>query len=206
MSKAPSGNVKEYEGDGEWFKIWEKKICNDNGDLTKDAWCTYNHPSFDFQIPKDTPPGEYLVRAEHVGLHGAQVNEAEFYYSCAQIKVTGNGSGAPSKTYKIPGLYNDQMTLFNGLNLWVDKAATINKDMDQTPVGDEPWTGGGSAKQASYSSDSTPSSASSTNTNSQGADASNGNSGNPWNQQAQNDASATQHTDANCGGRMNSAQ
>lgn len=28
MSKAPSGNVQEYEGDGEWFKVWEKSICN----------------------------------------------------------------------------------------------------------------------------------------------------------------------------------
>jgi hypothetical protein len=80
MSKAPTGNVKEYEGDGEWFKIWEKTLCNENGDLTKDAWCAWGMSEFEFQIPKDTPAGEYLVRAEHIGLHGAQANEAEFYY------------------------------------------------------------------------------------------------------------------------------
>jgi hypothetical protein len=79
MSKAPSGNVQEYEGDGEWFKIWEKTLCKE-GDLTKDAWCTYGMSEFEFQIPANTPAGEYLVRAEHIGLHGAQANEAEFFY------------------------------------------------------------------------------------------------------------------------------
>lgn len=57
--------------------------------------------------------------------------------SCAQIKVTGSGSGSPSKTYKIPGLYDDTMTLFNGLNLWTDSADTVKKDIANTPIGDE---------------------------------------------------------------------
>ncbi|KAJ5387223.1 hypothetical protein N7509_009764 [Penicillium cosmopolitanum] len=137
MSKAPTGNVKEYEGDGDWFKIWETTICDESGDLTSSAWCSYGMSQFEFQIPKSTPAGEYLVRAEHVGLHGAQDNQAEFFYSCAQIKVTGSGSGSPSKTYKIPGLYDDTMTLFNGLNLWTDSADTVKKDIANTPIGDE---------------------------------------------------------------------
>lgn len=80
MSKAPTGNVKEYEGDGDWFKIWETTICDESGDLTSDAWCAYGKSQFEFQIPEGTPAGEYLVRAEHVGLHGAQSNEVEFFY------------------------------------------------------------------------------------------------------------------------------
>ncbi|GES66677.1 endoglucanase [Aspergillus terreus] len=152
MSKAPSGNVQEYEGDGEWFKIWEKTLCNENGDLTKDAWCTYGMSQFEFQIPENTPAGEYLVRAEHVGLHGAQANEAEFFYSCAQIKVTGSGNGSPSQTYKIPGLYNDNMKLFNGLNLWVDSADAIETDILDTPVGDDVWNGSGSSSSSSSGS------------------------------------------------------
>ncbi|KAL5362917.1 glycosyl hydrolase family 61-domain-containing protein [Aspergillus floccosus] len=152
MSKAPSGNVQEYEGDGEWFKIWEKTICNENGDLTKDAWCTWGMSQFEFQIPESTPAGEYLVRAEHVGLHGAQANEAEFFYSCAQIKVTGGGNGSPSQTYKIPGLYNDNMKLFNGANLWVDSADKIEADILDTPVGDDVWSGSGSSSSGSASS------------------------------------------------------
>ncbi|KAI9935115.1 hypothetical protein ASPWEDRAFT_175837 [Aspergillus wentii DTO 134E9] len=139
MSKAPSGNVKEYQGDGEWFKIWEKTLCSKSGDLTTDAWCTWGMSQFEFQIPDATPAGEYLVRAEHVGLHGAQSNEAEFFYSCAQVKVTGPGNGSPSKTYHIPGIYNDNMKLFNGLNLWVDSADEVEADINKTPIGDSVW-------------------------------------------------------------------
>ncbi|PYI16023.1 endoglucanase [Aspergillus violaceofuscus CBS 115571] len=154
MSKAPTGNVQEYKGDGDWFKIWEKTLCNINGDLTKDAWCAYGMSQFEFQIPAATPAGEYLVRAEHVGLHGAQANEAEFFYSCAQIKVTGSGTGSPSLTYQIPGLYNDSMTLFNGLNLWTDSVEKVQLDILETPVGDDVWNGAGSASSSAASSSS----------------------------------------------------
>lgn len=80
MSKAPTGNVQEYEGDGEWFKIWESTICNEGGDLTTNAWCTWDMDQLEFQIPESVPAGEYLVRAEHIGLHGAHADEAEFFY------------------------------------------------------------------------------------------------------------------------------
>ncbi|KAI9041375.1 lytic polysaccharide monooxygenase auxiliary activity family 9 protein [Aspergillus affinis] len=139
MSKAPSGNVKEYEGDGEWFKVWEQTLCKESGDLTTDAWCTYGDSQFEFEIPADTPAGEYLVRAEHVGLHGAQENEAEFFYSCAQVKVSGSGSGSPSTTYQIPGLYNQNMKLFNGANLWMNSADDIKSYIKDTPIGDVVW-------------------------------------------------------------------
>lgn len=169
MSKAPSGNVQEYQGDGDWFKIWEKTICYQNGDLTKDAWCTWGMGQLEFQIPEDTPAGEYLIRAEHIGLHGAQANEAEFFYryiaqhlstrhieahtlcSCAQVKVTGSESGSPSTTYKIPGIYNDNMKLFNGLNLWVNSADEIESDILDTPIGDNVWRGTGSSSSSASS-------------------------------------------------------
>ncbi|PNH31286.1 hypothetical protein BJF96_g5560 [Verticillium dahliae] len=38
MSKAPT-TAKSYEGDGEWFKIFEESVCNTSGDFTKDACC-----------------------------------------------------------------------------------------------------------------------------------------------------------------------
>jgi hypothetical protein len=62
-------------------------------------------------------------------------------YSCAQVKVTGSGNGSPSLTYKIPGTYNDSMKLFNGLNLWVDSADSIEEDILSTPIGDDAWNG-----------------------------------------------------------------
>ena len=58
-----------------------------------------------FKIPSATPDGEYLLRIEHSALHGAHDGQAEFYYTCAQVQVTGGGSGSTGPTVKIPGVY-----------------------------------------------------------------------------------------------------
>lgn len=57
-------------------------------------------------IPKNTPSGDYLLRIEHIALHQASnVNGAQFYISCAQITVTGGGSGSPGPLVSFPGAY-----------------------------------------------------------------------------------------------------
>ncbi|KAF2014306.1 lytic polysaccharide monooxygenase [Aaosphaeria arxii CBS 175.79] len=104
MSKAPS-TVAAYEGDGEWFKIHQETICNPDGDIRTDAWCTWDKDRVSFEIPAGIEDGEYLVRTEHIGLHGAHAGEAEFYYACAQVSVSGGGSLVPKDTVKIPGVY-----------------------------------------------------------------------------------------------------
>ncbi|KPI45856.1 putative endo-beta-1,4-glucanase D [Cyphellophora attinorum] len=105
MSKAP-GSVTSYQGEGDWFKIKEEIVCGSTADGLQDTdWCTWGKDRLTFSIPQGTPAGEYLVRAEHVGLHRAHVDETEFYYACAQVKVTGNGSGTPSPVVKFPGAY-----------------------------------------------------------------------------------------------------
>ncbi|KAJ5569235.1 hypothetical protein N7450_011721 [Penicillium hetheringtonii] len=147
ISKAPSGSVQEYEGDGEWFKIWETTICDESGDLTTDAWCAYGLSEFEFQIPENTPAGEYLVRAEHVGLHAVLKSRSRVLEAWA-----------PDITYSIPGLYDDSMTLFNGLSVWTDSVDTIKSDIANTPIGDEVWSGG-SARDSSVSSSSASTSA-----------------------------------------------
>lgn len=104
MSKAPS-SVKQYDGvNGDWFKIFQEGVCG-NGDFTSTAWCTYNRDWIAAKIPKDTPNGEYLVRAEHIGVHRSHVNQPEHYVSCLQVKVTGGGSGTPGPMVKFPGAY-----------------------------------------------------------------------------------------------------
>ena len=46
------------------------------------------------------------MRAEGLALHGAgTANGAQWYIGCAQIKITGSGSGTLSPTVKIPGVY-----------------------------------------------------------------------------------------------------
>lgn len=80
MSKAPT-TAQAYKGDSEWFKIFENSVCDKNGDFTKDAWCTWGKDRIEFTVPADLPDGEYLIRPEHVGIHGAHVGQAEFYYT-----------------------------------------------------------------------------------------------------------------------------
>ena len=47
-----------------------------------------------FTIPAATPPGKYLLRAEHLAVHLAMnYKGAEMYPACAQIEITGSGTG-----------------------------------------------------------------------------------------------------------------
>ncbi|KAF7134023.1 hypothetical protein CNMCM5793_005603 [Aspergillus hiratsukae] len=116
MSKAPS-SAKTYQGDGDWFKIHEEGVCNKGADFTKNAWCTWDKDRIEFTIPSDLPDGEYLIRPEHIGLHGAHDGQAEFYYTCAQVKVVGGGNGKPGPTIKFPGGYKKDDPSFN-FSLW----------------------------------------------------------------------------------------
>lgn len=108
MSKAPSGDVKSYAGDGDWFKIAQSLICTPGSaeSLKTNAWCSYGDDSIAFTVPSDIGAGEYLARVEHIGLHGAHGGEAEFYYACAQLKIEGgSGNSTVTPTVKIPGMY-----------------------------------------------------------------------------------------------------
>jgi hypothetical protein len=62
--------------------------------------------NFTFTLPKETPAGQYLVRIEHIALHGAgEFGGAEFYFNCAQIEVEGDSTETPGPVVKIPGVY-----------------------------------------------------------------------------------------------------
>ncbi|KAA8908213.1 glycoside hydrolase [Sphaerosporella brunnea] len=104
LAKAPSSGVLTWDGDGDWFKIWQKGPTSITSsaitwDVTSTQWT--------FTIPKNTPNGQYLLRFEHIALHVAStVGGAQFYMSCAQIEITGGGSGTPGPTAKIPGVYS----------------------------------------------------------------------------------------------------
>ena len=61
-------------------------------------------------LPDNLAPGEYLVRHEIIALHLATTKgKAEFYPSCQQIKVGGNGTGVPTQDelLSFPGAYSD---------------------------------------------------------------------------------------------------
>ena len=121
MSKAP-GNVQEYDGSGTWFKISQLGATISSGAI---SWPANNLGQYTFKIPSSTRAypyarcrqdelliecianGQYLLRMEHIALHSASSTAgAQFYLSCAQITVTGGGSGSPGPTIKLPGGYS----------------------------------------------------------------------------------------------------
>lgn len=62
------------------------------------------------RIPDTLAPGNYMIRHEIIALHLATTfGKAEFYPSCAQMKVGGNQNGAPNANELVtfPGGYSD---------------------------------------------------------------------------------------------------
>lgn len=105
MAKVPSGKTaKDWDGSGQvWFKIYSEQATVGGNGLT---WPSLNKGSVSVTIPKNVPSGDYLLRIEHIALHQAsQTNGAQFYISCAQITVTGGGSGTPGPLVSFPGAY-----------------------------------------------------------------------------------------------------
>ncbi|KAG6863686.1 hypothetical protein C0991_004123, partial [Blastosporella zonata] len=95
LGKAPS-TAASWDGSGaNWFKIAEWGATFNPFTFT-DA----NVSQLTTTIPANTPAGEYLVRIEQIGLHVA--GAPQWFISCAQIKITGGGSGNPAKV-SIPG-------------------------------------------------------------------------------------------------------
>ncbi|EJT82373.1 hypothetical protein GGTG_02346 [Gaeumannomyces tritici R3-111a-1] len=136
MSRAPR-DVRQYQGDGDWFKVYQDIICGVQNPLRNTDWCSWDKPEVGFTLPRDTPPGQYLVRVEHIAIHGAQSADTEFYFTCAQIEVTGSGSGRPGPMVKIPGLYNREDP---ALRFFIYDA----RSYPYTTVGQHSvWTGGG---------------------------------------------------------------
>ncbi|KAI1757897.1 glycoside hydrolase family 61 protein [Xylaria castorea] len=88
-----------------WFKIWEdtfnpssKKWGVDNM-IANQGWTK-------FQMPQCIAPGDYLMRVEILALHSAKSSMgAQFYMSCAQLKISGSGTFTPSQTVSFPGAY-----------------------------------------------------------------------------------------------------
>ncbi|KAK7961903.1 uncharacterized protein PG986_002728 [Apiospora aurea] len=147
MSKAP-GSVNSYEGDGDWFKVAESGLCGGGKANTDAAWCTWQKDRIEYTIPKTIPPGEYLVRVEHIAIHESHVGKAQFYMECAQLKVEGPGGGVPGPLVKIPGMYkaadpgiaynkwtpNPAPYIMPGPAVWTDGATSTKGELGAADV------------------------------------------------------------------------
>jgi hypothetical protein len=114
MAKA-SGDVKSFDGSGSvWFKLVVSplpgkifdclplipRVAEWGATFNPFSFADYNKSSLTFTVPRSISAGQYLVRAEQIGLHVA--GSPQFYVSCGQVQVTGGGSANPSKV-SIPG-------------------------------------------------------------------------------------------------------
>ncbi|KAI8932066.1 hypothetical protein NX059_010954 [Plenodomus lindquistii] len=108
ISRAP-GLAADYDGSGDWARIYSLTYSLNGSEGAGDGllkWATHRTRTFNFKLPSELPAGEYLVRAEGLALHAAhKPDKAQFYVACAQIKVTGTGTGAPEPTIRLPGGY-----------------------------------------------------------------------------------------------------
>ncbi|KIY53235.1 glycoside hydrolase family 61 protein, partial [Fistulina hepatica ATCC 64428] len=98
LGQVPSGSTAAtWDGSGSsWFKIYEIGAIIGNGTFAFNE--TIDQVTFN--LPSTIQDGDYLLRAEQIGLH--IVDAPQFYISCAQITVSGGGSATPS-TVEIPG-------------------------------------------------------------------------------------------------------
>ncbi|KAH6899217.1 glycoside hydrolase [Coprinopsis sp. MPI-PUGE-AT-0042] len=106
MAKAPSGvDVASWDGSGQvWFKVHEIPATTNGGSSI--SFPSDGMKAIEFTLPSSLPSGQYLVRVENIALHSASsYGGAQFYLSCAQINVTGGGSGSPGPLVAFPGAY-----------------------------------------------------------------------------------------------------
>jgi len=107
MAKAPSAATAASFNPSTgavWFKVWERGPTSVSA--TDGAVWDTTDIDFTFTLPKSLPSGDYLVKMEHIALHSASAFAgAQFYTECAQITVTGGGSGTPAPLVAIPGVY-----------------------------------------------------------------------------------------------------
>ncbi|KAK0611801.1 glycoside hydrolase [Immersiella caudata] len=106
IAQVPAGqSAKTWSGEGNvWSKIYQDQPRLGGG-MT---WPSNGARSVSVTIPKCLKDGEYLLRAEHIGLHSAgSAGGAQFYISCAQISVSGGtGTYSPKNLVAFPGAYS----------------------------------------------------------------------------------------------------
>lgn len=139
MLFGPVDDASQETGVGAgWFKI-------DELDYVNGKWANEimgaNNMTHEFKLPTGLASGEYLLRSEMLALHGAQtVGGAQFYIGCAQLKITGTGSGTCTPTISLPGAYEE-----NDENIYIPN---IYNGFDATgykaPGGDVATCGAGS--------------------------------------------------------------
>jgi cellulase len=103
LKKVDDAKSDPGPGDG-WFKIQEDGF---DGNVWGTSKVINNGGKHEITIPDCIEPGQYLLRAEMIALHGAGTYPgAQFYMECAQLNIVGGSGAATPPTHSIPGIYN----------------------------------------------------------------------------------------------------
>lgn len=86
------------------------KVAEDGFDMETNTWGVDNMIANDgwayFDVPECIAPGDYILRVELLALHSAyEPMGAQFYISCANIRISGDGDFEPDETQNFPGAY-----------------------------------------------------------------------------------------------------
>ncbi|KAG8833265.1 hypothetical protein FRC17_011040 [Serendipita sp. 399] len=128
LAKAPS-SVNGWDATGKvWFKFAQTGAGGTGSSLT---WPTLGLTTVSARLPPSLRAGEYLLRVEHIGYTHTTSNSDEHYISCAQLRVTGGGTGNPGPLVAFPGAYPTGPTI-----PWDPPAGYV-----YTPPGPPVWQG-----------------------------------------------------------------
>jgi hypothetical protein len=94
-----SGSAQSWDGSGaNWFKFEQRGPTFSGGSVTWPMSISY-----DVTIPSGVPSGQWLLRAEQIGIHNPYpAGDPQFYIGCAQLQINNGGSCSPSY-FSIPG-------------------------------------------------------------------------------------------------------
>jgi hypothetical protein len=121
LSQSTTADVSSYQGDGDWFKIASFGALNDSW------WQTRDQTGMNFTLPFTTPPGEYLLRVEHLYVR-YPMGTTQFYINCAQIHVLPAKEGVESR---VPG--SKYMVRFPGAYQLSDEGIAVPEYMYEWP-------------------------------------------------------------------------
>ncbi|KAJ3055100.1 hypothetical protein HK097_011475 [Rhizophlyctis rosea] len=123
---------------GPWAKI-NQDIISSDGKWANERFGN-GQTTYTFTLPAALASGNWVLRTEHFGLHGAlQAGGAQLYIRCIDINVTGSGTGIPGPTVQFPGAFTSSTP---GV-VWNPYGGTAN-NLRYPAVGPAVWNGSSS--------------------------------------------------------------
>ena len=131
--------TEDNGAESKWTKIAQEGFDGEKWAVDK---LIANKGKADVKLPASLKAGKYLVRQEIIGLHEANVaysennaRGAQFYPSCVQVDVSGDGTATPNQDFVFKTGYTEQtpgvvFNIYNTTTSSNDDAADSEDDND----------------------------------------------------------------------------